>query len=69
MSLARGRLEITFLTVEELAEAMLALARVLESEGDEFAGTFEPLGESAQPEGQDEVQEMFAELDRMEATS
>ena len=34
--LSRGRLEVNFGTVEELAEAMYALARVLESEGEEF---------------------------------
>jgi len=41
ISLRRGRLEVDFDTVEQLAEAMYALARVLESEGEEFAGRFE----------------------------
>jgi hypothetical protein len=40
--LRRGRMEVQFTTVEELAAAMYALARVLESEGEEFAKTFEP---------------------------
>jgi hypothetical protein len=39
--ISRGRLEVNFRTVEELAEAMYALARVLESEGEEFARAFE----------------------------
>ncbi len=68
MSVSRGRLEISFRSVAELAEAMLALARVLESEGDEFTRAFEPRPEAAQPNGQDEVREIFAELERMEAT-
>lgn len=33
MTLSRGRLEVNFETVEHLAECMLMLARVLESEG------------------------------------
>ncbi len=43
MTLSRGRLEIVFDTVEQLAESMLLLARVLESEGEEFAVAYEPL--------------------------
>lgn len=41
IALSRGRLEVNFRTVEELAEAMYALARVLEAEGEEFARSFE----------------------------
>ncbi len=41
MTLSRGRLEVNFQTVEQLAECMLMLARVLESEGEEFAERFE----------------------------
>ena len=41
--LSRGRLEVNFETVEQLAECMLMLARVLESEGDEFVRAFEPV--------------------------
>ncbi len=36
-----GRIAVQFETVEQLAEAMYALARVLESEGEEFAVKFE----------------------------
>ena len=39
--LSRGRLEVRFDTTEQLAECMLMLARVLESEGEEFARHFE----------------------------
>ena len=41
MTLTRGRLEVNFETVEQLAECMLLLARVLESEGEEFAEAYE----------------------------
>jgi hypothetical protein len=40
IQLSPGHLEVRFDTVEELAEAMYALARVLESEGEEFARRF-----------------------------
>ena len=40
ITLSPGRLVVDFKTVEELAEAMYALARVLESEGEEFVGAF-----------------------------
>ena len=42
MTLSRGRLEVNFETVEQLAECMLMLARVLENEGDEFVALFTP---------------------------
>ena len=40
--LSRGRMEVNFTTVVELAEAMFALARILDAEGDEFCRAFEP---------------------------
>ncbi len=40
--LSRGRMVVDFDSVERLAEAMYALARVLESEGEEFVREFEP---------------------------
>ncbi len=43
LTIERGRLEVRFETVEELAEAMYFLARVLEGEGQEFAREFELL--------------------------
>jgi hypothetical protein len=39
--LTRGRMEVTFSTVEELAQSMYALARVLETDGDELALEYE----------------------------
>ncbi len=41
ISLSPGRLEVRFGNVEELAEAMYALARVLEAEGEVFAANYE----------------------------
>jgi hypothetical protein len=64
---ARGRIEISFRTVEHLAESMLMVARVLESKGEEFARAFEPLRVPPHPEVQDDVREMFADLERMES--
>jgi len=49
ISLSRGRMEVGFNTIEELAEAMYALARVLEAEGDEFAQRFEVSSTVAPP--------------------
>ena len=66
MSLSRGRLEISFRSVEQLAEAMLALARILEAEGEEFAERYEPEVPELQAEDTEEVREMFAELERIE---
>ena len=43
ISLEPGLLQIRFESVEQLAEAMYALARVLEAEGDQLAKTFEPV--------------------------
>ena len=43
MTLSRGRLEVKFDTVEQLAECMLMLARVLESDGEEFVKAFEAV--------------------------
>lgn len=39
--LTQGRMEVTFATIEELAEAMYALARVLETDGEQIALAYE----------------------------
>jgi hypothetical protein len=49
ISLSPGLLQIQFTTVEQLAEAMYSIARVLESEGDAFAIQFERKGENDDP--------------------
>ncbi|MGI4827691.1 MAG: hypothetical protein ACRYFU_05810 [Janthinobacterium lividum] len=43
ITLSRGRLSIKFDSIDQLAESMLMLARVLESEGEEFAIAYEPV--------------------------
>ena len=67
MALSRGRLEISFRSVEQLAESMLQLARILEAEGDEFARAYGPESPaSVDDTGAEDVGAMFEELDRME---
>ncbi len=66
--LSRGRLEVSFATVEQLAEAMYALARALDSDLDNFIGAYEvrPI-EDASTE-LDEIAQMFEELDKVESS-
>jgi hypothetical protein len=66
VALSRGRLEISFATVEQLAEAMFALARVLETEVDAFAQAYEPETPQEVPEDGIEIDALFAELEAME---
>jgi len=61
-----GRLEVSFGTVEQLAAAMYALARVLEAEGDAFAQAYEPELPPEVPEDAVEIDALFAELEAME---
>jgi hypothetical protein len=63
--LVRGRLAVDFKTTEQLAEGLLMLARILESDGDEFAATYEPKKSTTDPAGA-EVRQMFHELEEME---
>ena len=49
MRLSRGRLEVSFHTTEALARAMYFLARVLESEGEQFMRDYDPQMNSASP--------------------
>ncbi len=68
IGLSRGRLEISFGSVEELAQTMLTLARILENEGDMFAEAYEPERPMALPEDGRELKAMFEELEAMEVT-
>ena len=67
IGLSRGRLEVSFRSVDELAEAMLILARILESEGDAFAELYEP--ELSEPVDNDveELRRLFRELEELES--
>jgi hypothetical protein len=64
--LNRGRLVVDFLTTEQFAEGLLMLARILESDGDEFAARYEPPRTVERVEAE-EVREMFKDLEEMEA--
>jgi hypothetical protein len=69
MSLERGRLEISFRNLEQLAESLVYLARLLDGDLDGFAQAYEP---EAPPRAETnnaagEVQAMFGELEQREA--
>ena len=67
IALSRGRLEVGFRTVEELAEAMLTLARILESDGDTFADLYEPEKPQSIDNDVEELRSMFRRLEEAEA--
>ena len=64
ITLSRGRLQVDFRSVEQLAESLLMLARVLESEGDQFAVAFEVQEEVLSSEEVRDVRAIFQELDQ-----
>jgi len=63
--LTRGRLEISFATVEQLAEAMFALAKVLDTDVDAFAQAYEPEKPLEVSEYAAEVEALLAEIEEM----
>jgi len=69
MTLDRGRLEISFRNLEQLAESLAYLARLLDGDLDGFAQAYEP--EAPPPaetnDAANEVQAVFRELEQMEA--
>ena len=67
IGLHRGRLEVSFRTVDELAEAMLILARILENEGDTFADLYEPEKPQTVDNDVQELRDMFRRLEEAEA--
>ncbi len=67
IGLSRGRLEVSFRSVEELAEAMFFLARLLDHNLDAFAQAFEPERSPPEPGDAAEIRSMFAELEDMES--
>jgi hypothetical protein len=54
-------------SVEELTESLLIVARILDTDGDWFAQEFEPEKPEPEPADAGEIEELFAELERMEA--
>ncbi len=67
IALSRGRLELSFATVEQLTEDLFKLAQLLTNNVEEFAETFEPKPLPKNDDATGEVRELFAELERMEA--
>ncbi len=69
LSLERGRLEISFRNLEQLAESLVYLARLLDGDLDGFAQAYEP--EVSPPAETDdaprEVEAMFTGLEQMKA--
>ncbi len=63
--LSRGRLEVYFDTVADLAQAMYWIARVLSDDGDRFAAEYEKEIPAVDA-GIEEVRAMFDDLDRLE---
>lgn len=68
IQLEPGRLTVSFQSLEQLAENMLTIARLLENEGEEFAEQYEPK-ESPIPSNTNEhndLQQMFEDLETLE---
>lgn len=66
IALARGRLEVSFSSIEQLAEALYALARVFDNDQDAFIQAYEPERPPAILEEAGEIDALFAELEAME---
>ncbi len=67
MSLGRGRLEVSFRSVEELARSLLILARILDEDPEAFVLAYEPEKPRVGNGEKDGVRGMFQELEAMEA--
>ena len=67
LALSRGRIEISFLTVEQLAQDLFKIAQVLTEDVEEFVRRFEPEPPPTEIDDVNEVRDLFAELERMEA--
>ena len=64
-----GQMIVSFRTIEELAQAMYNLARVMETDGDELARRYEvqEVAEDGSPD-RSEFEAMMQELSNVEAT-
>jgi hypothetical protein len=63
----RGRLQIDFETMEELARTLYLLARILDDDLEEFARQYEPIKENTVDAVADDMKQLYAELEEMEA--
>ncbi len=68
LTLAPGRLEIEFRTVEQMVEALYALARLLEADEEEFIRAYTPQTAELEDSSRDDVQEMFRDLELLETS-
>ncbi len=59
--MTRGRLEVYFQTVEDLAEDLMRIARLLAEEGDLSARSYDPEEPSKPDNEGNDVQRMFAD--------
>lgn len=66
LTLEPGHVSVRFETVVELGETLLALALILESDGEEFTRRYEPQPAEVKDESAEEVRELFRELQEME---
>ena len=64
-----GRMEVSFTTVVQLAEAMYELARVLESDGERFVRRFEPTHDLPAKSSDCDVEALYAELAQLKLKS
>jgi len=64
MTLSPGRLEVRFQSVEELCEAMLILARVLNDEPEEFAKMYSAPAQEVQENVPNEMELLFRQLEQ-----
>ena len=62
----RGRLEVRFQSTDRLAEHLLLVARILESEGDEFAAAYDVIDLVEPDNGAGDVRAMFEQLKEQE---
>jgi hypothetical protein len=65
--LQTGHLEVTFSTIEELAQTMYALAQAIENDGDEMARLFEKQARIDEHPDREAVALMMKELLALEA--
>jgi hypothetical protein len=66
VQLKPGHLEVSFTTIEELAQSLYALAQVIEDDGDALARDFELLPPSLSLPEAEEIEVMFTELEQLE---
>lgn len=66
LTLTPGRLEIEFRSVEQMVEALYALAHLLNADEEAFVRTYTPKPPQLEDSSRDDVQEMFRDLELLE---